>query len=72
MMQTTKLRKYKNNYNQTYGRITLNEKITKSFIRSVGDGAIDILVEYDPEKDVLIIKKLEDEIMTAPIENKED
>lgn len=60
MIQTTKIRKYKNNYNQTYGRITLNEKVTKAFMQSIEDGALDILVEYDPSQDIIIIKKLKD------------
>lgn len=60
MIQTTKIRKYKNNYNQTYGRITLNEKITRKFINKVNTDVLDVVVKYDEKQDALIIKKLDE------------
>lgn len=71
MMQITKIRKYKNNYNQTYGRITLNEKIVKRFINTPNKDVLDVIVEYDDEKDILIIKKLEEESEAEEIEENE-
>lgn len=60
MIQTTKIRKYKNNYNQTYGRITLNEKITRKFINKANTDVLDVVVKYDESQDALIIKKLDE------------
>ena len=57
-MQVTKLRKYKNNYEHTYGRITINEKLVKMFLGDTKEEVIDVIVEYDAEKDQLIIKKI--------------
>ena len=62
MIQTTKIRKYKNNYNQTYGRITLNEKITRKFINKINTDVLDVVVKYDEKQDALIIKKLDENL----------
>lgn len=60
-MQVTKLRRYKNNYKNGYGRITLNEKTVNKFIKDPNIDVVDIVVHYDAEKDVLIVKKIEAE-----------
>lgn len=57
---TTKCSKFKNNYKYDYARITLNDKITDTFFNGYDKDtkAIDVIIKYDKNKDVLIIEKI--------------
>lgn len=57
-MQITKLRKYKNNYNDVYGRITINKKLVEKFIGDASKQVLDVIVKYDEKTDTLIIEKI--------------
>ena len=57
-LQTTKLRKYKNNYGDMYGRITINKKLTEKFIGDGTKDVVDVVVKYDEKEDKLIIEKI--------------
>ena len=58
-MQITTMRKYKNNYGYTYGRITLDADMTDKFLGVKETSKI--LVKYDEEKDCLIIEKIKED-----------
>lgn len=56
VMQITNMRKYKNNYGNVYGRITLDENTINSFLGN--DEVAKVIIKYDATSDCLIIKKL--------------
>ncbi len=60
MIQVTKCRKFKNNYKYDYCRLTLNDKVVEKFFsgKDKDKDVLDVSVQYDAEKDALIIKKL--------------
>lgn len=71
MLQITKMRKYKNNYGKTYGRITLSEKIVRQFFNQPNIDVIDVLVKLNPETGELIISKVDSEIIDEIEETEE-
>lgn len=60
LIQATKMRKYKNNYEYDYCRLTLNDKVVETFFtgNDKNKQVIDVSVLYNAENDTLIIKKL--------------
>jgi len=58
IIQITNIRKYKNNYGNVYGRITLDENTISSFLGN--NDVSKIIIKYDKENDSLVIKKLVD------------